>query len=438
MNEYKINYREYNGKKLLQAYDQSACFSDIFSRGCLAETTDIILYEEPKNFNIPIEDFKKWVEGLNEAGFPCEYLGNSTEDEAAKFDFKKEFIVVNVPVKKYKNITHLTAGLSNIRCAYDYADGHMGSKPYKICENYLAIREKYNVDAMSAIIGACNMYGAGGGHQTHNSADLKLHTIEDFIKAAPNTSIRNGGRNLHNTSNKFKSGKIYKTLESLSELYAGLKGEPIAEKKLKVYVVGGDVNYANWLPDCKIVDTLKEAELVLFTGGEDVSPNHYGEPKHPNTYNNPARDTAEKRIFTLAKNAGKKILGICRGSQFVCVMSGGKLVQHQQNKKAVHPIQTTNYGDVNISSTHHQAQFPFNLKKWDYKIIGWTTGISDFHQDGEGEELNPPYECEIVYYPKTKALGIQGHPEFLGYQREYPEDLKVFKKIFNDFITDKL
>ena len=41
---------------------------------------------------------------------------------------------------------------------------------------------------------------------------------------------------------------------------------------MKIYVVGGDLNYANWISDKEFVQTPEEADLVLFTGGEDVHP----------------------------------------------------------------------------------------------------------------------------------------------------------------------
>lgn len=52
--------------------------------------------------------------------------------------------------------------------------------------------------------------------------------------------------------------------------------------------------------------------------------------------------------------------------------------------------------------------------------------------------MNPDKECEIVYYPLTNCLGIQGHPEFSNYQRNYPNDLKIVQQIFMEFFENKL
>ena len=66
---------------------------------------------------------------------------------------------------------------------------------------------------------------------------------------------------------------------------------------MKVFVVGGALGYANFLEGHTFVDKVEDAEVVLFTGGEDVSPSLYGCKKHPTTYCNPGRDRAEKEIF---------------------------------------------------------------------------------------------------------------------------------------------
>lgn len=134
---------------------------------------------------------------------------------------------------------------------------------------------------------------------------------------------------------------------------------------------------------------------------------------HPMTYANQARDRYEMQQFTEAVKLGKHIIGICRGSQFLCVANGGHLVQHQDNPLFIHRINTYDDQELDITSTHHQAAYPFNLPKEDYQILGWTENLSPYHEDGNEEELNPPVECEIVLYPKSKCLGIQGHPEMM-------------------------
>jgi putative glutamine amidotransferase len=205
----------------------------------------------------------------------------------------------------------------------------------------------------------------------------------------------------------------------------------------KIYIVSNErgqfKEYINWIDRAVETKDMKEADIVMFTGGEDVTPALYNEDKHPQTGNNIYRDLSEEAEFKRARRLGKKLLGICRGSQFLCVMAGGKLVQHQYNPDYLHTMLVSGpQRKILISSTHHQAQFPFNLEKDEYKIIGWTKGMSAIHQGADFEEMNPEVECEIVAYPKINALGIQGHPEKLV------EDKAIYKFKYEDAADDIL
>ena len=45
----------------------------------------------------------------------------------------------------------------------------------------------------------------------------------------------------------------------------------------KIYVVGFGLHYMSWVNNAIHVENIEEADIVLFTGGEDVSPSLYGE-----------------------------------------------------------------------------------------------------------------------------------------------------------------
>lgn len=211
----------------------------------------------------------------------------------------------------------------------------------------------------------------------------------------------------------------------------------------KIFVVGGDLEYANWFPFQKeFVDSVEKAELVVFTGGSDVDPGFYNENKHPKTYSDPKRDYNELLIFNKVKELKIPMIGICRGSQFLCIANDGKLVQHQQNPTFIHPMETYDDKVVFTTSTHHQAAYPFNLPEEDYKVLAWTEGISDIHEDGNEFELDPPVECEVVYYPKTQSLGIQGHPEMMFSNNKaevgYEKDIEWFQNLLVKFLNKEL
>ena len=206
-------------------------------------------------------------------------------------------------------------------------------------------------------------------------------------------------------------------------------------KTLKIYHVGGNIGYSNWIENSEPVNSLQEADLVIFTGGEDVHPYFYEEPVHPRTYFNTVRDKQEEIIFKAAIELNIPILGVCRGSQLSCVMAGGKLVQHQNNPSFKHPIKTYNNVELTMSSTHHQAQHPFNLPEENYKILAWSEDIVKYREDGNQQEMKTPKDCEIVYYPKINTLAIQGHPEMI---LEEEETIKWCRELLLDFLNKQL
>lgn len=195
-------------------------------------------------------------------------------------------------------------------------------------------------------------------------------------------------------------------------------------KVKKVYVVGSQINYVNFLRfKYKITNKLQEADIVLFTGGEDVDPKYYSEEKHYSTYSNYKRDAYEEEIFKMI-SPNQLVIGICRGSQFLCVMNGGKLVQDVTSHAIyhTHPIYNDDEECLYITSTHHQMQFPYRLNKEDYDILYYAKGLS-IHYEGikdlteQEKKLLKEKEPEIVLYHKEnkpKCLAIQGHPEMMA------------------------
>lgn len=188
-----------------------------------------------------------------------------------------------------------------------------------------------------------------------------------------------------------------------------------------VYVVGEAKHYANFITGVKLVDTLEKADIVIFTGGEDVDPSLYGEEKHQETFSNIERDLYEKSIFEQIKPT-QLVVGVCRGSQFLCVMNGGKLVQHCTNHGIwdTHPIYCPHTNTLyEITSTHHQMQYPYNLDKKDYTMLAISHNNSSYCYIGTGideMEIIRYGEPEVVLYHKEntpRCIAIQGHPEYM-------------------------
>lgn len=162
-------------------------------------------------------------------------------------------------------------------------------------------------------------------------------------------------------------------------------------------------------------------DFLFFSGGADVNPELYGQKKGKNTFIDAARDTMCQTIVHSYQGVPK--FGICRGSQFLTVMAGGKLIQHVEGHTSSHKIDVHFEGNTrpstfDITSTHHQMMYPFNINSNNYSLVGWSTmHRSMVYLDGDDKQIELPerfVEPEIVYYKNLHGLAIQGHPEFSG------------------------
>jgi len=88
-------------------------------------------------------------------------------------------------------------------------------------------------------------------------------------------------------------------------------------------------------PVISVPDALKK-DILIFSGGEDISPSLYGEENRSCFGVNGGRDAFEKEVFTKAYFRGIKILGICRGHQLINALLGGKLYQDITADTGIH------------------------------------------------------------------------------------------------------
>jgi anthranilate/para-aminobenzoate synthase component II len=159
-------------------------------------------------------------------------------------------------------------------------------------------------------------------------------------------------------------------------------------------------------------------DALVIWGGEDISPSIYGDKVSSYTSADEElsdRDRLEVMAVSEAMARGIPVIGVCRGAQLVCAMSGGRLIQHVNNHGRSHKITTFDGHNVVTSSVHHQMMYPFDVE---HVMIGWSTERrSDVYiigSDMNDEKMFGQVEPEIVWFPKTKCLAIQGHPEFHG------------------------
>lgn len=183
--------------------------------------------------------------------------------------------------------------------------------------------------------------------------------------------------------------------------------------------------YKEWYPFDRLFDRCKtvyhpsqldDVTALLLWGGEDISPSIYGQKPFQGRYCGPklpsVRDRTEIDLANEAIRRSIPIIGICRGAQMMCALSGGGLFQHVNGHTGrFHTLIRDDGTEIDSNSLHHQMM---DLRKVDHRLIAWTPEpLSHTYCVENGEAEPPEKEPEIAWIPKSKALCIQGHPEFL-------------------------
>lgn len=180
---------------------------------------------------------------------------------------------------------------------------------------------------------------------------------------------------------------------------------------------------------------LKDPGALIIWGGGDIHPSLYLRDNVGSHVGHALsqRDAAEAKLFTKAVERGLTIFGVCRGAQLGCALSGGILVQNVSGHGYDHLITTIDEKTIPTVSIHHQMMYPWNIE---HELIAWTNYPKSQMYEGITEDelekwpthdygdKNLPVEPEIVWFPTTKCLAVQGHPE-----------MEKFKSSFNQYLS---
>lgn len=176
----------------------------------------------------------------------------------------------------------------------------------------------------------------------------------------------------------------------------------------KVYVVGGDPLVEDMFRDrgydIATDDNHDELpfDLICFTGGADVNPKVYGEEPNGARGWDDLRDEREVEIFNTFKGS-IPMVGICRGGQLLNVLNGGKMIQdHGLISGDVTMFSRSFDGYLTVRVDHHQGM----LAPSGMNTFGWNEGVG---MTWENPWDFPDY---IIWYPETKCLCFQPHPEW--------------------------
>lgn len=171
-------------------------------------------------------------------------------------------------------------------------------------------------------------------------------------------------------------------------------------------------------------------DLICFTGGADVDPQLYGEKALTATHIDVNRDKQDieawKEYFDIPK------VGICRGGQFLNIMSGGAMFQHVDNHRGGHNMINLLRipempGNLWVTSTHHQMMIPGEFGEVIGIAMKGPKGLADVYLSDKARD-EPKFDTEIVWYPNTKSLCYQPHPE-----HNMTENRRYFFRLLNHF-----
>lgn len=169
----------------------------------------------------------------------------------------------------------------------------------------------------------------------------------------------------------------------------------------------------------RLSDYAKHLDGLVLQGGADVSPHTYSEePTMPEWSGDRARDVYELELLHEFVEAGKPVLGICRGCQLINVAFGGTLYQdiatdvpsaiehvndlYDNHRHVIHfppdsslaRMFPTHTAPV-VNSIHHQA----------VKDLGRDLVVEAY---SESDSI-----IEAIRYRKARfVMGLQWHPEF--------------------------
>ncbi len=178
---------------------------------------------------------------------------------------------------------------------------------------------------------------------------------------------------------------------------------------------------------------------IIFAGGNDISPQMFGEKPYPTTKStSDRRDALETKLMRWALHDHKPILGICRGMQLLNVVNGGTLYQdiptdlpdasdHEISahfKSFEHQGHTVRIkrdsklagimkqDTMHTNSLHHQA---VKRVAANFEAVAWTD-----------DDVIEAIESQDSYF----TIGVQCHPEALE-SKVAPE----LQKLFASFIV---
>lgn len=148
---------------------------------------------------------------------------------------------------------------------------------------------------------------------------------------------------------------------------------------------------------------------LILAGGGDIDPALYNEENNGSVRIDKDRDGAEVALLKAYIQAGKPVLGICRGHQLINVFFGGTLYQHLP-EAALHTNKTDKYIVHNVVAQSDSVV---------EKLYGSSFVVNSSHHQGirrlgNGLRVTATWNnqyIEAIEHQSLPILGVQWHPE---------------------------
>ena len=161
---------------------------------------------------------------------------------------------------------------------------------------------------------------------------------------------------------------------------------------------------------------IDDFSALLLPGGGDIDPSFFGQENHGSRTIEKELDIAQLNLAGLFIQAGKPILGICKGCQVINVSLQGTIIQDLENnvhhqaylgnavKHKAMTLKDNVYYDlfggdeIVINSSHHQA----------IDRLGTGLSVCQYSDD---------HVIEAIQHESLPILGVQWHPERMAYSK---------------------
>lgn len=247
-------------------------------------------------------------------------------------------------------------------------------------------------------------------------------------------------------------GILPNQIQSQLKKYGLLKGNTLSQQNNKyrisnvLYKISTNLEKitkeTNFIVDKSNRKDISKSDLIILHGGEDISPTIYGEETLQATgASNEVSLRDQKELWAIyeAIESEVPILGICRGAQLLCAVSGGKLFQHVTgHQSGHHEITTVDGTSFQVTSAHHQMM---DTRNTNHSLLAWSTKklsagyLTPEYKENSEENFEPEFEPEIVYFPEIKALAIQSHPEWENPKSDF---ISYYQQLVTNLIEGKL